>query len=192
MIPPTYRIAGIAGSLRSGSYNRGLLRAAAVIAAPEMQIDVIDLTPIPIYDADVDNAGQPAPVVDMKRRIEAADAVLIVTPEYNGHFSGVLHNAIDWASRPAGSSSFKGKPTAMLSASPGARGGRRAQPLLRVILGVVGARVMEMPELYVVDAAEKFDAEGNLTDEATIAELRAFLVAYQIWLTEIAAETAAA
>ena len=85
MTTPIFRVAGIAGSLRTGSYNRGLLRSAAVILAPDIELDMIDLTPIPIYDADVDKAGQPDPVVDMKRRIEAADAVLIVTPEYNGH-----------------------------------------------------------------------------------------------------------
>ena len=192
MTAPVFRVAGIAGSLRTGSYNRGLLRSAAVILAPDIELDMIDLTPIPIYDADVDKAGQPDPVVDMKRRIEAADAVLIVTPEYNGHFSGVLHNAIDWASRPAGSSSFKDKPTAIASVSDGARGGRRAQPHLRTILGVVRARVMETPELFVGNAKEIFDAEANLTDETATDELRSFLDAYRTWLQEIAAESAAA
>ena len=192
MTAPIFRVAGIAGSLRTGSYNRGLLRAAAVILAPDIELDLIDLTPIPMYDADVDKAGQPDPVVDMKRRIEAADGLLIVTPEYNGFFSGVLHNAIDWASRPGGSSSFADKPTAMVSVSPGARGGRRAQPHLRVLVGNVKGRVQESPELYVGDAEEKFDAEGNLTDDATTEELRAFLAAYRTWLQEIAAETAAA
>ena len=137
MIAPTVRVAGIAGSLRPGSYNRGLLRTAARIAAPEIEIVVIDLGPIPLYGADVERAGQPEPVVAMKRRFEAADAVLIVTPEYNGFFTGVPHNAIDRASRPAGSSSFKDKPTAIISVSPGARGERRAQPHLRVLLGNV-------------------------------------------------------
>ena len=192
MTRPIYRIAGIPGSLRSGSYNRGLLRAAARLAPPEIELDLIDLSAIPLYDGDVDQAGQPLPVVDLKRRIEAADAVLIVTPEYNGHFSGVLHNAIDWASRPAGSSSFKDKPTAIVSVSPGARGGRRAQPHLRTILGVVRARVMETPELYVGDAGEHFDAEANLTNEATLEELRAFLAAFQLWLQELSAVSAAA
>lgn len=190
MTAPIFRVAGIAGSLRTGSYNRGLLRAAAVIAAPEVEVDMIDLTPIPLYDADVDRAGQPDAVVDMKRRIEAADGILIVTPEYNGHFSGVLHNAIDWASRPAGSSSFKDKPTAIASVSTGARGGRRAQPHLRTLLGVVRARVMEAPELFVGNAEERFDAEANLTDEAATEELRAFLAAYRTWLSEAAAQAA--
>ena len=153
---------------------------------------MIDLTPIPLYDADVDRAGQPVAVVDMKRRIEAADGVLVVTPEYNGHFSGVLHNAIDWASRPAGSSSFTDKPTAIASVSAGARGGRRAQPHLRTLLGVVRARVMEMPELFVGNAEEIFDAESNLTGEAATEELRAFLAAYRTWLDEISAGAAAA
>ena len=192
MTAPIFRVAGIAGSLRTGSYNRGLLRAAVVILAPDIELDMIDLTPIPIYDADVDKAGQPDPVVDMKRRIEAADGLLIVTPEYNGHFSGVLHNAIDWASRPGGSTTFKDKPTAIVSVSDGARGGRRAQPHLRTILGVVRARVMETPELFVGNAKENFDAEANLTDEAATEELRAFLAAYRTWLQEIAAESAAA
>ena len=192
MTPPIYRVAGIAGSLRTGSYNRGLLRAAAVIAAPEIEIDMIDLSPIPLYDADVDGAGQPIAVVDMKRRIEAADGVLIVTPEYNGHFSGVLHNAIDWASRPAGSSSFKDKPTAIVSVSTGARGGRRAQPHLRTLLAVVRAHVMETPELFVGNAEDIFDAESNLSGEPVTEELRAFLAAYRIWLDEIAAGAAAA
>ena len=192
MTQPVFRIAGIAGSLRSGSYNRGLLRAAALVAPPELQIDLIDLGAVPLYDADVDAAGHPDAVVDLKRRIEAADGVLIVTPEYNGFPSGVLHNAIDWASRPAGLSSFKEKPTAILSVSSGARGGRRAQPHLRVLLGNVGARVMEAPELFVGEAADKFDADAALTDEATVAELHAFLAAFGTWLREIAAAEAAA
>lgn len=192
MIQPVFRLAGIAGSLRAGSYNRGLLRAAALVAAPELELDLIDLHGIPLYDADVDSAGHPDAVVDLKRRIEAADGVLIVTPEYNGFPSGVLHNAIDWASRPGGSSSFKEKPTAILSVSPGARGGRRAQPHLRILLGNVGARVMEAPELYVGEAAEKFDADATLTDEATLAELRAFLAAFETWLRELAVARAAA
>lgn len=192
MIPPVFRIAGIAGSLRSGSYNRGMLRAAALVAPPDLGVDLIDLHTIPLYDADIDKAGQPDAVADMKRRIEAADGVLIVTPEYNGFFSGVLHNAIDWASRPAGSSSFKEKPTAMISVSTGARGGRQAQPHLRVLLQNVRAQVMEAPELYVGEAADKFDAEATLTDEATLEELRAFLAAFETWLREIAAAEAAA
>ena len=140
----------------------------------------------------MDKAGQPVPVVDMKRRIEAADGVIVVTPEYNGFFSGVLHNAVDWASRPGGSSSFTDTPTAMISVSPGARGGRRAQPHLRVLIENVKGRVQESPELYIGDAGQKFDAEGNLTDESTLGELHAFLTAFRTWLDEIAAVAAAA
>ena len=95
------RVLGFAGSLRKGSFNRGLLRAATEMLPADMALDVYDLAPIPLYSGDVEAVGLPDVVKDFQRRIEEADALLIATPEYNYSMSGVLKNAIDWASRPS-------------------------------------------------------------------------------------------
>ena len=192
MPEPTYRILAIAGSLRDGSYNRSLIRNAATLAPPELEFDLFDLREIPLYDADVESAGDPEPVAELKRRVAEADAVFIATPEYNGFFSGVLHNALDWASRPGGSSVFKDKPVAMTSVSTGQRGGRRAQPHLRTLLGSLRAIPIDIPDLHVGNAAERFDAQGVLTNEETRDELRQFLAGLVGWMHGFNAQAEAA
>ncbi|MBU1878089.1 MAG: NAD(P)H-dependent oxidoreductase, partial [Chloroflexi bacterium] len=113
----TLQVLGIAGSLRQGSYNRALLRAAQELAPAGMTITVLDLAPIPLYNADVQALGDPAPVVALKTAIRLADALLIATPEYNYSIPGVLKNAIDWASRPPAESPLRGKPLGIMGAS---------------------------------------------------------------------------
>src|SRR5947207_14536285 len=114
------RVCGIAGSLRKASYNRALLRAAVELAPEAVQITVFDrLRDVPLYDADVEAEGDPEPVVALKTAIRQADALLIATPEYNYGVPGVLKNAVDWASRPPGSSVLEGKPAALMGATPG-------------------------------------------------------------------------
>jgi chromate reductase len=126
------RIAGIAGSLREGSLNRGLLRAAVELAPAGMEIIVYTrLGVIPPYNDDVFTKGDPEPVADLKTFIGGADALLISTPEYNYGVPGVLKNAIDWASRPAGKSPLNRKPAAIIGCSPGLGGTIRAQHALR-------------------------------------------------------------
>src|SRR5213594_1904404 len=126
------RVCGIAGSLRKGSYNRSLLRAAVEVVPAGLEIAVFDrLADIPLYDADVEARGDPEPVAALKAAIREADALLVVTPEYNYGVPGVLKNAIDGASRPPTGSVLNGKPAAIMGASPGRTGTARAQLALR-------------------------------------------------------------
>ncbi|MFO1055456.1 MAG: NADPH-dependent FMN reductase [Dongiaceae bacterium] len=171
-------VLGIAGSLRRGSYNAAALRAAAALAPDGVTVEIFDgLREIPPYDEDVKQQGFPAPAEALRQRIAAADALLLVTPEYNYSVPGVLKNAIDWASRPP-SQPFDRKPTAIMGASPGTFGTARGQHHLRQILVSVNALVVTRPEVMIGQAASRFDAEGNVTDEGTrklIAELLAAL-----------------
>jgi chromate reductase, NAD(P)H dehydrogenase (quinone) len=125
------RILGFAGSLRQGSYNRALLRAASELAPEDMLIEIFDLLQIPLYSADVEARGDPEPVAAFKQAIRQADAVLMVTPEYNHGVPGVMKNAVDWASRPARSAVLNAKPVAIIGASPGVTGTARGQSQLR-------------------------------------------------------------
>lgn len=159
------RILGFAGSLRSGSYNRALLRAAAEEAPEGMSIETFDLADIPLYNQDVEDRGDPAPVAEFKEAISRCDGVLISTPEYQHGMTGVLKNVLDWASRPAGRSEMKGKPVAMLGASPSPVGTARSHLQLRHTLTYLQADMVSRPEVLVAHAREKFDDEGRFTDE---------------------------
>ena len=169
------RALAISGSLRRESYNTQLLRAAEELAPDELEIDVYDgLAQIPPYDSDEEALGTPAPVADLKRRIAAADVVLIATPEYNSSIPGQLKNALDWVSRPIKDSPFRSKPTAVIGASTSAYGGVWAQAELRKVLGIIGARVVE-GDIAVPHAFEQFDAEGRLTNDETREQLAQLL-----------------
>jgi chromate reductase len=160
------KVLGISGSLRKASFNTMALHAAIQLAPDDMVIEPCDIHHIPLYDGDVEAAGLPAAVVALRASIAAADAVLIVTPEYNASVPGVLKNVIDWASRPP-SQPFDGKPVAILGASPGALGTIRAQLHLRQILSSINAMVLNRPQVLIGGAGQRFDADGRLTDEAT-------------------------
>jgi chromate reductase len=160
------RILGIAGSLRRQSFNRAALQAAVALAPPGMTIDTCDLAPIPLFNQDHEQPA-PEPVRDFKARIRAADAILIVTPEYNYSIPGVLKNAIDWASRPYGDSAWNGKPVAIMGASVGAIGTARAQYHLRQCFVFLNMHAVNQPEVMIGHAAQKFDAQGKLTDETS-------------------------
>ena len=173
------RILALAGSLRERSYNRALLRAARELAPPGVDIEEFDLSQLPFYDADVEAGGDPEPVAALRAAVRDADALLVATPEYNRGTSGVLKNAIDWLSRPALASVLRWKPVAIMGASTGRGGTRRAQQQVRDALLFPGAEVLEGPEVAVAVAWEKFDAEGRLVDERTriaVAELLQALV----------------
>ena len=175
-------VCGIAGSLREKSYNRALLRAAVELAPAGMQIRIFDrLAELPPYNADVEAEGDPEPVRALKDAIAAAGALLIATPEYNHGVPGVLKNAIDWASRPAGKSPLNRKPAAILGAAAGNAGTARAQLALRQSFVFTETYVLPRPEVLVGRAAEKFDAEGRLTDEPTRRSLRKLLDALVEW-----------
>ena len=168
------KILGIAGSLRAASYNLALVRAAAEVAPEGLAIVSFDLASVPMYDGDVEAAGDPEPVVELKSAIRAADALLIATPEYNRGIPGVLKNAIDWASRPPFGSPLANKPVGIAGASTGMGGTARAQAQLRDTLAYPRARVLERTVL-VPEAYMRFDDDGRLSDDAKRAELAALL-----------------
>jgi chromate reductase, NAD(P)H dehydrogenase (quinone) len=161
------RVLGIPGSLRRGSYNRGLLRAAQELAPSDLELELFELHDIPPYNADVEAAGDPTPVSAFKDAIRRADALLIATPEYNRGVPGVLKNAIDWVSRPPLGSALTGKLVGLMGASTGMSGTARAQQHVTQALSFPRARVVDEPRVLVPTAYEKFDDEGRLVDPAT-------------------------
>jgi chromate reductase len=184
-------ILGFAGSLRRASYNRGLVRAALESAPSGITIQVFELGEIPLYNQDIEDAGEPGPVVAFKDAILRADALLVATPEYNHGVPGVLKNALDWASRPRVTSPLKDKPVAVLGASPGHGSTARAQAQLRETFVFTGACVMPQPELLVDLAGSRFDDDGNLTDADLRGSLVELVEALGRWTVRIALPTAA-
>jgi len=177
----TVRILGIAGSLRKGSFNRAALRAAQTLVPADATLDIFDLEGIPPFNED-DEKTLPPRVAELKAGIRAADAVLIVTPEYNYSIPGVLKNAIDWASRPPQDSPLRHKPIALMGASPGGFGTVRSQLALRQVFVFTKSPVLLEPEVHVSAAGDKFDAEGNLTDATTRQSVRALVTALVDWV----------
>ncbi|HYA30225.1 MAG TPA: NADPH-dependent FMN reductase [Acidobacteriota bacterium] len=176
-------VAGICGSLREGSLNRGLLRAAVELAPAGMEIQIYTrLGDIPPYNDDVFLTGDPEPVADLKKFIGGADAILISTPEYNYGVPGVLKNAVDWASRPAGKSVLNRKPAALMGCSPGLGGTIRAQHALRQSFVFTDTQIMSQPEIKIPSAAPLFDASSKLTDENTRQHVKKFLDALAVWI----------
>ena len=165
-------VLAISGSLRDGSHNSALLRAAAEEAPAGVKLEIWNgLRQIPPYDGDDDVVPGPTTVEAFRAAVRAADAVLIATPEYNSSVPGALKNALDWASRPLATNAFRNKPVAVIGTSTGAFGAVWSQAELRKILGAMGARVAEV-ELAVGQAAEKFDADGRLLDDDVREGLR--------------------
>ena len=160
------KILGVSGSLRKASYNTALLKAVKEIATPEHDVEIADISAIPLYNGDVEAEGMPAEVTAFADAIRAADALLIVTPEYNAGPPGVLKNALDWASRPK-PNAFDGKPTAIMGASPGKLGTVRAQLQLRNQLANVNAQTVAQPMIFVGGAGRFFDDGAPGLDDAT-------------------------
>ena len=165
------KVLGFAGSLRTGSYNKALLRAAEDFIPEDVNLETFDIDGIPAFNQDIEN-DMPNKVKDFKSKIREADAILIATPEYNYSVPGVLKNAIDWASRPYGDNPFDGKPVAIMSASIGMLGGARAQYHLRQMFVFLNMFPINGPEVIVTFAQDKFDAQGKLIDENTQKFLR--------------------
>jgi chromate reductase len=180
------KIVGLSGSLRKGSYNSAALRAAQALAPEGTVIEIAEIGDLPLYNDDVRAAGYPAPVERLRRQIAEADAVLFVTPEYNYSVSGVLKNAIDWASRPP-NQPFDGKPVAIMGASGGLFGTARAQYHLRQMLIFLNAFPVNKPEVMIGQAQTKSDEAGNLTDEATREFIRKLLVSLVAWTERLKA-----
>jgi chromate reductase, NAD(P)H dehydrogenase (quinone) len=180
------KILSFTGSLRKGSYNKALLYAASELVPVQTDLEIFDLNGIPLFNQDLEGSV-PDAVTEFKKKIRAADALLIATPEHNFSIPGVLKNAIDWASRPHGDNSFEGKPVAIISASTGMLGGARAQYQLRQSFVFLNMYPINKPEIFVSFAGQKFDSEGRLTDSKTselIAELLVSLVAWVKRLNE--------
>jgi chromate reductase len=182
----TLTILGIAGSLRQGSYNRAALRAAQHLAPEGATIEIFDIAGLPPFNEDVEKEP-PAAVTELKARVRAADAILFVTPEYNYSIPGVLKNAIDWGSRPYGDSAWEGKPVAVMGASVGSHGSARAQYHLRQTFVFLNMHALNRPEVMIGNASERFDGQGNLTDEQTKALIRKLLENLVEWARRLGA-----
>ena len=161
----TTRILGIAGSLRKGSYNKSVLRAAQALAPADASIEIFDLEGIPPFNQD-DEKQPPRRVAELKAKARAADAILFVTPEYNYSIPGVLKNAIDWASRPYGDSAWTGKAVAVMGASIGVIGTARAQYHLRQCFVFLDMEPVNQPEVMIT-ADKSLDEQGGIKDEKT-------------------------
>jgi chromate reductase, NAD(P)H dehydrogenase (quinone) len=177
-------ILGLAGSLRKGSYNRSLLRVASELVPEGAKIEIFDLEGIPPLNQDLEPVMSDK-VKELKNRIKAADAILIVTPEHNYSVPGILKNAIDWASRPSGDNSWLGKPAAIMSASTGMLGGSRAQYHLRQIFVYLDMHPVNKPEVMVTFASQKFDENGKLTDEKAKEVIGLLLKALIDWTRKL-------
>src|SRR5712671_2618730 len=178
------KVLGICGSLRKGSYNMAALRVAIAQKPSNMTIEVADISQIPPYNEDVRQQGFPPPVETLRRQIAAADALLFACPEYNYSMTGVLKNAIDWASRPP-DQPFAGKPCAIMGAAAGMAGGARAQGDLRRSMVFLDMHPINKPEVLIGQAQTKFDADGNLTDEAARGFTRDMMAALAAWTRQI-------
>ena len=175
------RIIAVSGSLRRGSFNTALLRAAVGMAPAGTEIVEATIRGIPLYDGDVEAAGGiPPPVTALKEAIVAADGVLMVTPEYNNSIPGVLKNGIDWMSRPPADIKkvFGGRPVALIGASDGGFGTTLSQVAWLPVLRTLGTRPWFGAKLLVSKAQNLVDADGNLRDEKTLESLRKFLAGF--------------
>ena len=176
----TIKVLGIAGSLRRKSYNKELLAAAGRLMPEGMTLEVFDLAPIPLYNEDVREQGFPPAVEELRKKIAAADAVLIAMPEYNFSIAGVLKNAIDWASRPP-EQPFRDKPVAIMGATTGVWGTIRGQYHLRQVFGCLDAHILHKPEIMVAQVNTKVDAEGRLVDQTALDLLKTQMAALKAW-----------
>jgi chromate reductase len=178
------KILGFVGSLRKGSYNKALMRAAVELVPDDATIEVFDLAGIPPFNQDLENQP-PQAVRDFKAKIRSADALLIASPEYNYSIPGVLKNAIDAASRPCADKVFDGKPVAIMSASVGRLGGARAQYHLRQSFVFLNMYPINHPEVMLPFAEQNIDENGNLTNEETRKLIRELLEELVRWARKL-------
>jgi len=178
------RIVGIAGSLREGSFNRALIRAATELSPSGVRITPFDLEGVPFYEASLDEGDLPEPAARLKKAISEADGVLIATPEYNYGIPGVLKNAIDWASRPGYRSPFRDKPVAILGASPSGIGTARAQQHLKLVLLGMAAAVFPWPEVAVAQAMNRIE-DGQVKDDGTREKIEELLAGFADWIRAV-------
>ncbi|MBK9163494.1 MAG: NAD(P)H-dependent oxidoreductase [Acidobacteria bacterium] len=180
----TIKILGIAGSIRKASLNRAALRAAAEFLPEGAELTTFEIDEIPPFNQDSE-ANPPVVVADLKSAIRDADAILFVSPEYNYSIPGVLKNAIDWASRPYGDSAWDGKPAAIMGVSGGALGTARMQYDLRKVMVFLNMYPLNRPEVMIGNSGERFDDEGNLTDDSTRKIMAKQLAALVEWTRKL-------
>ena len=174
------KVLAFSGSLRQGSFNSGLVRAAVELAPAGVVIEQADISAVPLYNGDDDGDSKPAAVDYLAQQVIQADALLFATPEYNYSIPGVLKNTIDWLSRVPGSI-FAGKPAAIMGASMGGMGTSRSQYHLRQVLVYLDVHPLNKPEVFVSAAHQKCDENGNLTDEKTREMIARQLQALKDW-----------
>jgi chromate reductase len=179
-------VAVILGSLRRDSVSRKAALALAKLAPEHLDLRMVEIGDLPLYDEDVEAAGVPEAWTRFREELRASDAVLFVTPEYNRSVPGALKNAIDVGSRPYGSSAWGGKPAAIMSLSPGALGGFGANHHLRQSLVFLDMPVLQQPEAYVGGAFSLFDDTGSLTSESTRSFFQTFINAFAGWIEQTA------
>jgi len=174
----TYSILGVAGSLRSASTNKGLLRCAQAQAPQELQVTIADISDVPFYNEDI--KGHPPAVAKVLEQMTKADAFLFACTEYNYSMAPALKNILDWASRMPGNSALEGKPAGIIGVGAG-MGSSRAQYHLRQTCVYLNLRVMSKPEFFANAFSGDFDANGNLTAESGIKLLTEYLTAFSKW-----------
>jgi len=178
---PARNVAVLVGSLRRDSLNLKLANALATMAPPSLSLERVDIGQLPLFNQDWEASPPPA-AVDFKSRIQAADAVLFITPEYNRSVPGALKNAIDVASRPYGQSAWTGKPGAVISVSPGLIGGYGANHHLRQSMVFLNVPMMAQPEAYIGNAGNLFDEQGGIVKAETQQFLQKFLDSFVTWI----------
>lgn len=176
-----YKIAVVVGSLRKDSFNRQLAHAVTSLAPADFTFDYLDIGVLPLYSQEYD-ADYPEAARRFKQQIEAADALLFVTPEYNRSIPGVLKNAIDWGSRPWGTNSWGGKPGAVLGTSPGAIGTALSQQHLRNVLAYLDVALLGQPEMFIKHDVSRINEKGEIVSDDTRKFLQTFVDAYAAWV----------
>jgi chromate reductase len=175
-------VAVLVGSLRKESFTRKVANAIAQLATPALNLELIEIGALALYNADLDAGNPPGEWQRFRDRVRAADAVLFATPEYNRSVPGVLKNAIDVGSRPYGKSAWLGKPAAVVGVSPGAIGAFGANHHLRQSLVFLDMPCMPQPEMYIGRADKLFDKDGTLNDDGVRVLFRKFITAFDVWI----------
>lgn len=175
-------IAVFVGSLRAKSYNRMMAHVLAQIAPEDLNLEIVEIDDLPMYNPDLDGDDAPEPWLRLRKRLHQVEGVLFLTPEYNRSIPAVLKNAIDVGSRPYGDSSWDGKPGAIASLSPGKIGAFGANHHLRQCCVFLNIQMMQQPEVYLGGVAEMFDDQGNLIDDSAREFMSTFLQAFQEWV----------
>ncbi len=177
-----YDVAVLVGSLRNGSFSRAVADNLATLATDKLKLRTVEIGDLPLYNPDLDGDTPPAAWAKFRHEVVGAEGVLFVTPEYNRSIPGSLKNALDVGSRPYGHSVWKGKPTAIVSVSPGLLGAFGANHHLRQPLVFLDMPVMQQPEAYVSKVGDLLDKDGKLANEDTKAFLTGFLAAFATWI----------